>query len=988
MIVRNSSAPKENLPPVVQGLGQPQVAAKNNIHAPVSRLPALPQNQYKEFLRYGKEETQKTILQETVDRTVQKNLSRNVKSLAKKKAGNLGLGRNISTLQKLSLHRDRRVALRDAQRATGNALYDLNKLCNVAQRRICKRNWDQNDASKDKEVPALVKQQQENVKAATDPLLKVLDYHIETLESLARREEAAQADLQYLSYVKRVRNNIESALQRAEQADGNSYGISIGNRQAIRALSRHLRQLSDAWAANPLPPGLQNVRNVATLRKVGKPQIETLSGNDKKKIADSRRFSQISRPLSQAVRGGLTTLSKNTGLRSGCLMYDDRQALGKQVNDRDRMLSCAKVVITAHNRDFDTGLDSVHLPKNVDGSAVYQDAESYADYLLTLGNRDRAQFFDAVQSRVDEWKLGLGMGQEDLARASDTNNKALEYAKVVFEAAKAGEDLRRWKLPRNVCPLDDNGKFAIEDAQSYCQFLSQLSLSDQRMLFQVVDQQVAGWQKEYKTLVNKLKPKNIFQKAWSGIKNWFPLKKEARTATMMGAFSDEMSISVEEAEEAAGGGGHGGAETLPTSLLAAKTGLHTLAIVNNYDLVRRAQIERHHLKHKQEISKKKIERYENERPRMDRAKQYRSQVRLALYEKTGDVSVFSTYIEQNIGYTQMARHSALMVHDIMMKAEVFLKIAQGAGKAGFIGGAVAEYSEGLMGAKKAIDGTKIKLRMQNRIKEIKEEMKKPETRRDPEKMEALNFQLQTLEDLSEGQEVLFNTLSSMKGFGMGAAFTVLLAVGAATGGIGAAVLLATWAATQASLSGYQYAKNRNEIWKIDNTEDVVLGRCGDKRILDKLREEASKTGATNMQVALRWINKNKRENTRRPSSRKLLHDLKLETKAVRISDQEATEMASLQNTIRRYDKWITSPEIPVRDLPIYRERLKGFREKLKKKLEAHYAKIMQSETAKTLRDAYRMPQKDIAAIVDAPNDDEHDDFGVELISAYHNELLE
>ncbi|MCG8652135.1 MAG: hypothetical protein MI861_20010, partial [Pirellulales bacterium] len=474
--------------------------------------PALPQDHYKTFLRYGKEETDKAIVQETIDHTIQKNLPRHVKSIAKKKkSGNLGLGRNISTLQKLSLHKDRMVALRDVREAVGNAHWELTQLANAAKERACKDSWDSSDYEQDNNIPTLARQQLDGVKSDTDAILKILDYHIETLQSLVRRRDASESDGQYLQMATKVRSGIEFAIKQAEKACGpnpgiNNHGISEANAKAMEELSGELQKLADVWADKPLPPGLQDVRNNATLRKVGKPLAETLSAKDRRRIADSQRLNQISKLLRPAVRGGLTKLSRKMSLR--WLKSKRRRKLDDQVDERDRMLSYAKAVIAARHRKYNTGLNDHFLPRE------NQDAESYARYLLSdsLNKEQRAQFIKTVQGNLKYYKSRGNVSLKDLVQIYHANNKAHRYAKVVFEAVQAGLDLSNWGLPNRICPRDVNNEPDLKDAQSYGQFVSQLSDNDQQLLFDAVDQQVAAWQREYKTLADNLKPKNIFQK--------------------------------------------------------------------------------------------------------------------------------------------------------------------------------------------------------------------------------------------------------------------------------------------------------------------------------------------------------------------------------------------------------------------------------------------------------------------------------------------
>ena len=469
-----------------------------------------------------------------------------------------------------------------------------------------------------------------------------------------------------------------------------------------------------------------------------------------------------------------------------------------------------------------------------------------------------------------------------------------------------------------------------------------------------------------------------------------------QSGTEITAFSTEFGLANNEAHEAVVKEEHPNAEeddgfrlghdeSIPTPVYVAKDLLHGAAIVKNADDIVRLQQERNHLKHKQHVAKEKLHEYEQDRQNMDRVEQHRSGVIKALHEKAGDQAFGMINLEQGVAGVQITRHLASLTHDTLVKSGVITAAVTVAGLAGTGGAAVVETAEGVIGAGKAIHAQKIKNHLNARIKEVRQQI---ERTNDPELREALRFQERTLKDLSAQQERLTNVVSSMKGFGMGAGYTLALlaTLGVASTGVAAPVLLAIFAGTQVGLKAYKVAKASHKQWKVDRTEDLILGRGGGKKFLGDVMKESRKTGATPEQVALTRICRGKGPDAKRPSSRQLLHNLKWECQAARCDDDYARRVAQLEEEIRNDENAMQGLDPQAAQLAA--NDLRNKQQQLDNLKGPHLQNIMQSQTAKTLRDAYKMSEAEIAAIVDAPNNEQYDEIGVRLINEYQNELTE
>lgn len=888
--------------------------------------------------------------------------------------------------------------------------------------------------------------------------------------------------------------------------------------RCIRPLSRRLnkmvapfKQLETKEKRNEyVAPSLKYLTNrkdtkfTKALDKAASPIVQSLDPNDKQRVEASERLNDLSKPLMHAKRGGLISLTGKTGLslgrhwdryswiggyvkRQGLLDKRQQAALKAHADRVDEPLEYAKEIIAESWRRGEAEQNPLDFQAFSRNNANFEllpqkneDAESYDARLRnTLKDTTRQSFYRSFHVQLRERLAAQSEDhvqpserecltqREQLRRQYDDQFKLRSYAKVIHAAYKAEidvSDLNALILPAKredgVDILPDASQYG-DDLESFAKRIKEnIGPDEQVALFRAVDEKLKAWTKEYRSLRKQLRPQSSWRKVWTNITSIFrkkPASEGKRAAGMVGAFADEFSISVEEADEAnkelhhaseehaenadldhasteqtnpehtapehtsteratiehtgsheAATGpvhqpdhmapSHEAAEKMPTGIFTAKTALHSLAIWNNINIAKAAAEERGHLLHKMKHAEEELNAYKAELEQMTAVASYRSRVRQALYEKTGDQSILACTLEEMAAYMQVARHTSTIVHDALAKAGVVAHVAKVFGQAGFAGAAIAEFGEGLLYGEQALTAGTIKTRLRSRRLQIDKEIAdwkgKPDTKEKQQQLAALKLQKENIEDLSGQQDLILKTLSSLKGLGMGSAFTLLL-VGTLTGGVGAAVLLAIWAGTQSGLSGFKWYKGNCENKKLGEAEDMILGRSEQNGFhqtdyFEKLMEEAENDKKNPTQVALRWISRGKDANSKRPNARKMLASLKLETKAVRADDEWIVEhqkqIAEKEQHISDHEKELEH-SIMLGHQKMCRQLIDQYRQEIRKLRQQYCQKLYDaSPTARTLCDAYRMKPSEIAAIVDAPNDDLNDELGVRLISEYHNSL--
>ena len=912
-------------------LGRPRRQSMHGIRAPLSDPPSLPNQQYKESLRYHPQETSRVVMQETVDRTTQKNLSRNAKEVltgdtrfwdesGDQSKGTLGLGRKATTLKKLTLNRRRMDLIDHASiRESRRRIEDIANSEEERMMRLFGRNGDQQTADEDKEA---FQQLMTTARRNVDDVLSVLDLQIETLKSRVTKQIATPEETRHLTRLKQHRTNVERLAKHAfkEEPGINDWGVYHNASTRLARLDNYLlSSLKPDWDPLRMPRSLVTLSNPQALERAGKPQVETLSARDKARMAKSERLQTLGKVLALAVDEGRMTVSV-------------RGLYGKRL---------------------------AHSNHNLQQKAKQAEREELASQKQEYGKP-----YEGIYGTINS------------------------YAKLLDTAEANGiQLLDDYDLPPNTTYKDHFTRIMDEE--------NGVGLME---TFRQIDEKLDALKQEHRDLANDLKPKNWLQRKWGQLKGWFQ-SKIRKTGTEVTAFSTEFGLASNEAHEAmlelkessepseSEAPESEPPETIDTPVYVAKDLLHGAAIVKNLDDVVRIRQERAHLKHKVHQSKEKLEEHELKRETMDPVQKYRSGVIKALYEKTGDQSLAMTYLEEAVGETQIARHMTTMVHDTLVKSGVVGHGVKMTGAGGLFGAAAAEYTEGFIGGGKAISAQMIVNQLSSRLKEVRQQL--AETN-DPDLVESLKFQERTLQDLSDQQERITNVVSSLKGFGMGTGYTLmaLAAIGVASTGVAAPVLLAIFAGTQVGLKAYKVAKASKESWKVDRTEDLILGRGGGQKFLDDLLKEAQESGATPEQIALTRICRGKGPEAKRASSRKLLHDLKWETRTARLEDKDAADIANLQDNL---DWRIESLKDPTLDGTIaqgLKEEIANLEQQLGTLQSLHAQKVMESDTAKTLRDAFGMSESEIVAVVDAPNDDVHDELGVRLINEYQNELTE
>ena len=931
------SAAKSNL---ASNVRRPRSVSAHAIPAPLGQPPNRPNSEYKTFLRYHPKETKRVVSQQAVNRLTQKNLERNVKETLTGKTrfwddkqasakGKLGVGPKATTLRNLTLHRQREQLLQAVRQS---------------ERRL--ETITSGPTNNAEVVSAL-----ENSRRDVQDLMTVLRFHKTELESRVTQQTATAEDKLYLAYLNANLPDLEKDAASIDESlgllpDHTAWYAATQAHDQFSRLDNKLVSLRKVWQRS-LPESLRNMGDRQSVRAAAKPVVETLTAKEQLRKKQGERLKQLSDVLTQASDGGLVQLALHCKLAG--LSKAGKAALKEE-------------------------LQQSRPEANQDEVSLAQKMERYANVLAAASNHE---MIDELKSKFD--------------------------------------------LP--------------SDKVSLKQHLMTMPPQERSALLEQADVKLDGWRDEHKRLMDDLKPKNYVQKKWSSFKSWFSKSVLRRPGLEVAGFTTELGLAAKEAEEVADelheaeleeheesslesegpsedhgsvhdsahtgehatvGHGtaehetaeHGAAEHISHAMMFGKSLLHTTSAVRNLDDLNHLRKERAHLKHKMHVSKEKLEEYEHERATMNTVSKYRSSIVKSLYDKTGDQSLALVHAEMGIAGIQTSRHLASLTHDALVKAGFAGHALKSVGAGAAFGAAAAEYGEGFVGAAKAIDAQKVKSHLGSRIKEVKQLIK---AANDEELLESLQFQLRTLEDLSDQQDRLTNALSSLKGFGMGAGYTLLglTALGVASTGVAAPVLLAVFAGTAVGIAAYKAAKQSHASWKIDRSEDLMLGRGGSQKFLDGVRKQAEETGTTPEQVILTRICRGKGPDAKRPSSRKLLHDLKWETQQARASDHWIeSRLAPLEQQIEQYGIESQNRNNDPGMMQWYRQEHGKLAKQRDELVATHTQEIMKSPTAQTLRNAYQMKESEIVALVDAPLDDQHDEYGVQLISEYQNELTE
>ena len=891
-------------------------------------------------------------MQEVIDRATQKNLSRNVKeSLTQdtrfwdkkddEAKGNLGLGKTDNLRTDMdwgpkTLRQQKATTLQKTSlhrkrmdlinhRSVQQSRVEINAIRDRELSRLHRNFSLPTDAAQNQSDNEQFDQLMTKARRDAEDVLTVLDFQIETLQTAVDNGTATQEDRTCLQKLKEHHRQIFGGIQR---------------------IFRRARDVNNFGVFDNAADGVRRLDNY----------LQNSLAPDWDPLALPQKLSQLgsAQALAEAGKPKVETLSPKDQQR-----LQKSQRLGK--------------------------LGSV-LGVAIDGLIIQGSVRGLYGKQLPHSRETAPPGAVNWQALPGTEAADIDMRQDQPVRRDDPLS-INRYAKTFEAAAKAGIELA-------ATPGRNNN-------ESFEQYFNRIKDDNDGLdldgIFQRAKAKLNELKQEHRQLAEELKPTSRLKKAWRWIKAKFSTTTR-KTATEVTAFSTEFGLANNEAHEAelkakepGGDDDHQGIlghdEPIPTPVYVAKDVLHVAAVVKNADDIVRLQQERHHLKHKQHVAQQKLQGHEQQREQMDPVEQHRSAVVKALYEKAGDQAFGMINLEQTVAGVQITRHLASLTHDTLVKSGVITGAVTIAGLAGTGGAAVVETAEGFIGAGKAIHAQKIKSHLNARIKEIQQEIARAD---DDDLREALRFQERTLKDLSAQQERLTNVVSSMKGFGMGAGYTLALlaTLGVASTGVAAPVLLAVFAGTQVGLKAYKVAKASHQLWKIDRTEDLILGRGGGPKFLDGLMKESRKTGATPEQLALTRICRGKSPDAKRPSSRQMLHNLKWECRATRYSDDNIREINRVKQQIKLDQNALDTLNLPLADAQFAANDLRTKREQLATDAANHKRNIMQSQTAKILRDAYRLSEDEIVALVDAPNDDQYDEIGVRLINEYQQELTE
>ena len=1016
----------------------------NSIPSRLSQLPQRPVNSYRNDLRYQSDrQTKQVVKQNTIDRLTQKNLSRNVKERLtsynrlvldgkQQVKGRVGLDMPATTLKQTTSNRDREFITHSLHSAQGN-------LQQIAQKSTTMKpdEWqfeDQprlNDILSELDSPAKFKEEfrqkfiEQYNKGQRNPKNRIKD----SADLSLRLRSDQRLGERFNSY---FRNNHWRALSKYYWDQGNTtLSEEFKPGKNLRKKDHELNAAEDRLIRNEVKSKFQSQfdntrRDLKDILTVVKHQITSLE-----KLVDEGKATQKDQQCLQALRNQLDDL-KDAAADFDSTLDDlhDRDEADVHQEALNRLTKFNQRLTQLENvwRQFDSTLEKLD-PDQADLKKASSQHSGHIDpsQAKRMRKGNRLKTLGAVlATAVDQKVIALSTGWGFKARRSRRNqerellkydtsnqaqvNKTRAYAEILASAAKQG--------------LEFDGMPQYDSIDDYVRHLNQMTAENRNAAFGKVDEKLAAWKKEYKQHAEALGAKWKITKTWVSVKHWFVNSKWRQKGTEVGAFGTEVSLAQGEVREAiaeshaheteatghdgAGhddvsnhdhnlsnddnvkhGAEHGDAEKpMSTEVFVAKDVLHGMAIVKNADDIRRIQKEINHKKHLKHESHEKLEKYEEDRQKMPDVEKYRSRVAKLYYKKMGHQNIKLDRAEQVVGLTQISRHGTSMSVDVMSKTGMVGHGLKVAGAAGMFGGAGAEFSEGLIGTKKGLKKGYTTYQLNQREKALKEKIKNSKNRQE---IKDLKFQLQTVKDLKKQQKVGRNFVSALKGFGMAAGYVMagltMLGVTAAGMTVAAPVLLGVFAATAIGLAVYKAAKDSHENWKVDRTEDLILGRGGDVNFLNDLQREANDKKMTIDEVALTRAARGTSVHDKRPTAIRMLHQLKRQTRDARLGDLQAEKLAQIDDKIEskleRLQKTTSREERNTLRTEI--ETL----EKQKSDIETPYRKrMMKSSTAQTLKDAYRMSEDEIFAIVNSPDDDLYDNLGTQLISEYQHRLTE
>ena len=1042
------------LPQVNSRFTRARSMSTNGIQNRLAQPPRLPNDQYRNDLRYQSDrQSQRKILQSTVDRLTQKNVSRNVKEIlttrnrfqkersvwdgTKATKGNVGINLPKSSLKQISSHRDRH---RIAQSLHGTEI----RLQQIEQKSAGMRD-DEYQFSNEVTKHDILRQLDAPREFKKTFCAKFVEqFNRECNNPDDRIHDNAHLGLK-IQNDPRVRNAFDEFFGAKYFADLSQYHWDKGNydlaekygpkgqfrernRELDEAEDRFLREDLHTRFSNSIDSAIRDIRNVLTVVNYQIDSLEemehdgTATAQDRLCLGALQAKSIELNQAAQAFESAVSNVSGNQNHNAHLTVQQQLSAFNQKLTGLENHWQQFRTTIDKLNSSDHSQVPGQQKSLQSASSQLAGQLESSQQKRKVKGQR--LQVLGQVLSTAFDHKviaLATGGGlaawraersQRKALLGLDTSNQAdnrktIAYSEILAAAAKNGLELG--DLPR------------LGSVDAYRGHLQQLDPATRNEIFGRVDQRLASWKKEYKQHAESLRAKWKITQASLSVKHWFQNSELRKKSTEVGAFSTETVLAQGEVREAVSeltkhdaeepraehdghtevhsGGDHGGSEhaetgdaeahkSPTTEVFVAKDVLHGLAIVKNVDDMRRIQEEIDHKKHLRHEAHHKLEHYEHQKGAMSRSEKYRSGVAKHCYKKIGKQSIALDRTEQVVALTQILRHGTSASVDVIGKAGVVGHGLTYAGAGGAFGGAAAEFSEGIIGTgkafKKGITASQLKEREQTLQTKI-------EQSHDPQEIRELKFQLQTVRDLRKQQKVGRNVVSALKGFGMAAGYTLvgLIGVGVVATGmaVAAPVLLGAFAVTAVGLAIYKKGKDTHENWKINRTEDLILGRGGDAGFLHSLQREAQEKGMSVDAVALMRAARGKSVADKQPTSTQMLQQLKRQTRDARLNDVQAEALADINDQIEAKEEQLTQSLTPDQRRELTREIEEL--ESQKSAIEAPFRqRLMESSTAKTLRDAYKMSEDEIFAIVNSPDTDTYDELGARLISEYHQRLTE
>ncbi|MEW4486726.1 hypothetical protein AB1L42_01510 [Thalassoglobus sp. JC818] len=724
-------------------------------------------------------------------------------------------------------------------------------------------------------------------------------------------------------------------------------------------------------------------------------QVETLESFKTQSTATEVDLAKLNelKSLRQSLRSNATQFNQSNATQFNQLSSDQQdnretqrqlQSLAVEVDHLEAVWSSSSPGLDALGTEQES---SVARPSSADRQVQSRIARS--SRLRQIGSVLVAAQDDDIETvaNLDSWRNQLSkLKQSNPVKDTDTqrNELVLKYSRILHLANTNGLDLKH--LP----------KYASENY--YIEGLTHLKPHEQERVFSEIDSLVDGWAAEYRSLAESLVPKGRVKRTWEAFKNWFSTSVFRRKTAETGAFGTEGMIAQNEAGIAIGSlkaqeSGEevdtSATEKMDVAEFVAKDVLHTLAIVKNADDFVRIQKEVEHKKHKIRVAEQGLRDLRVSQDSLNQVDKYRSNLKRLYFEKLGDQEIALDRIEQGVAVTQVNRHAATMGHDIAVQVGLTGVGTTIAKVFGAFGAAAAEFTEGVIGSFKAIRGQMTYRRLDKTVKRLERQL---ETETAPQLVESLKYQIRTLNDLKDQQTRLLNVCSSLKGFGMAAGYTLvaLAAVGVTTvfSPVVAPILLASFATVAVGIAIFKVAKATHEIWKIQRTEDLLLGRGGDTKFLADLIVEAEEKGTTPEAIALTRISRGHGAAAKRPTAMQLLHQLKWQTRDMRFNNDAARELQSVNDDIQACELQLRDPHIPIEAERYLESELQKLSSRRNLIQDAHFNSILRTPAAHVLRNAYRMSQEEIVALVDAPNSEEYDEIGAKLIGEYQAELTQ